>query len=335
LGQESFLASELSHLSPAPQCTQLAPGVVELTGVDIPFLALNPLLFSRQLLPDAFPLDGNSIKTFASAIVTTLIERLPEELPGWNLFIFEPATADSGEEYSRARLIQQETLAILKQKRRSLVKTLLSEHQPDAAVVQVLLSTKETAFMSVTPAQAVAQLQSRLTPRLGGYVDIPDDKRPPSRAFKKLEEALLVFGLNPRKGDTCVDLGACPGGWTHVMVERGAKVTAIDRSPLDDRLMKHKSVSFIKGDAFTWTPTQPVTWLICDVITTPDRTLRILDTWLSKKLCSLFCVTVKFKGEPDFESLREIRQLLRERTSWFDGKQLAHNKNELTVVGKV
>lgn len=309
--------------------------MVELTGVDIPFLAQNPLLFSRQLLPDAFQLEGNSIKTFASAIVSALIERLPEDVLAWNLFIFEPATADSGEDYSRARLIHQETLTILKQKRRSLLKTLRPDHLPDAAVVQVLLATKEAAYMSVTPPQAVAQLQSRLTPRLGGYVEIPDNKRPPSRAFKKLEEALIVFGLNPRKGDTCVDLGACPGGWTHVMVERGVKVTAIDRSPLDQRLMKHKSVSFVKGDAFTWLPSAPVTWLICDVITTPDRTLTILDTWLSKELCSLFCVTVKFKGEPDFESLRAIRSLLTEKTTWFDGKQLAHNKNELTVVGKV
>jgi 23S rRNA (cytidine2498-2'-O)-methyltransferase len=74
---------------------------------------------------------------------------------------------------------------------------------------------------------------------------------------------------------------------------------------------------------------------VCDVITTPDRTLKVLDTWLSKKLCSLFCVTVKFKGSPDFASLTAIRHLLAEKTVWFDGKQLAHNKNELTFVGKV
>ncbi len=335
MGQESFISQELSPLSEGVQCTYVAPGVVELTGVDLSFLSKNPILFSRQLLPQAFQVEGNSIKTFAAGIVGGLIERLPKEPEPWHLYIFEPATADSGEDYSRARLIQQETLSLLKQKRRSLLKSLTDQTSDGAVLVQVLLADRNTVFMSVTRADTRRSLQSLCTPRLGGYIDIPDDKRPPSRAFKKLEEALAIFGLNVKKGDTCVDLGACPGGWTHVMVERGAHVTAIDRSPLDDRLMRHKNVSFVKGDAFTWVPGKPVTWLICDVITTPDRTLKILDTWLSKRYCSLFCVTVKFKGTPDFQSLAAIRALLTERTTWFDGKQLAHNKNELTVVGKV
>jgi 23S rRNA (cytidine2498-2'-O)-methyltransferase len=335
LGQESFISQELSPISEGVQCTYVAPGVVELTGVDLSFLSKNPILFSRQLLPQAFQVEGNSIKTFAAGIVRGLIEQLPTESEPWNLYIFEPATADSGEAYSRARLIQQETVSLLKQKRRSLLKGLTDEISDDAVLVQVLLADRNVVFMSVTRPDTRRSLQSLCTPRLGGYIDIPDDQRPPSRAFKKLEEALAIFGLNVKTGDTCVDLGACPGGWTHVMVARGAHVTAIDRSPVDDRLMGHKNVSFVKGDAFTWVPGKPVTWLICDVITTPDRTLKILDSWLSKRHCSLFCVTVKFKGTPDFQSLAAIRSLLTEKTTWFDGKQLAHNKNELTVVGKV
>lgn len=335
IGQESFVSRELAPLAPSAQCTELAAGVVELTGVDTAFLSRTPLLFSRQLLPQAFPLEGSSIRTFASAVVAALIERLPESHKPWNLHIFEPASVDSGEEYSRARLIRQETVDILKQRRRSLVKTLLAEPSEEAITVQAVLVDRSRVFMSITTPEVRRRLGALCSWMPAGYIDIPDDKRPPSRAFKKLIEALSLFGLNVRKGDTCVDLGASPGGWTHVMVERGASAIAVDRSPLAPPLMRSKAVTFLKGDAFTYTPDKPVTWLVCDVITTPDRTLKILDTWLSKKLCSLFCVTVKFKGEPDFEALGQIRELLAQKTSWFDGKQLAHNKNELTVVGKV
>src|SRR5262245_55135127 len=49
-----------------------------------------------------------------------------------------------------------------------------------------------------------------------------------SRAAAKLEEALDAFGLEPGKGETCVDLGAAPGGWTARLLERGARGTAVE-----------------------------------------------------------------------------------------------------------
>lgn len=315
------------------QCTQLAPGVVELTGVDIPFLDANPVLFARQILPNASLLEGTSIKTIAQSIVTELIERLGDEAGEWCFHIFDPAAVETGEEYSRPRLIHQEVTNLLKQRRRSLLKGISQECTPHAPLVQVLVASPTLNFMSVTAPELRQSLRSNISTHRAGYVDILDDKTPPSRAFKKLLEAISVFNLSPKRGETCVDLGACPGGWTHVMVELGLKATGIDRSPLDDRLMRNKNVTFIKGDAFTWLPKESVDWLICDVITSPDRTLSILETWLTKKLCHSFCVTVKFKGTPDFDNLVKIRQLLATHTSWFDGKQLTNNKNELTVVG--
>ena len=333
--QESFIAQELTPLSESCKCTQLAPGVVELTGVDIAFLSTHPVLFASQILPQAFPLEGNSIKTIATSIVNALIERLGDDGGEWCFHIYDPAAVDTGEEYSRPRLIHQEVTALLKLRRRSLLKGISRECTKQSPLAQVVVAGPQINFMSITTPEVQRALRTNMSPHLAGYVDIPDDKTPPSRAFKKLLEAIEVFGLNPTRGQTCVDLGACPGGWTHVMTDRGLKTTGIDRSPLDDRLMRNKNVSFVKGDAFTWTPKEPVDWLICDVITSPDRTLQILETWLSKHLCTSFCVTVKFKGTPDFENLLKIRHLFDAKTEWYDGKQLTNNKNELTVVGKV
>jgi 23S rRNA (cytidine2498-2'-O)-methyltransferase len=99
--------------------------------------------------------------------------------------------------------------------------------------------------------------------------------------------------------------------------------------------MRSKQLSFIKGNALTWLPEKRVDWLVCDVITSPDRTAALLSNWLSGSLCSNFCVTIKFKGDPDLTTLASIRDLLTRYCLWWDGKQLTYNKNEVTVVGKV
>ena len=71
-----------------------------------------------------------------------------------------------------------------------------------------------------------------IAPMTGGIAETPADRDAPSRAFAKLVEAELRFGENIAVGQTCVDLGSSPGSWAYVAVRRGARVVAIDRSPL-------------------------------------------------------------------------------------------------------
>jgi 23S rRNA (uridine2552-2'-O)-methyltransferase len=53
-----------------------------------------------------------------------------------------------------------------------------------------------------------------------------------SRAAFKLAQIDDRFRILPKRG-TVVDLGAAPGGWTQVAVERGAKVIALDIAPIE------------------------------------------------------------------------------------------------------
>ncbi len=333
LGQECFIKEEARSCPVPPQCTELAPGVVELSGISEQQIRANGIFFACQLLPQPVPCSSQSIKGWAALLLEALVNSIPEETEAWGLQVFDQSTAETGKQHSRARLIEQETVALLKQKRRSLLRKLSKDPSKHAALAQLVLTSPDDGYLSITSAPQVKALSPVISPFRAGYVSIPDDRLPPSRAFKKLREAQLRFGLSFRPGMQCADLGACPGGWTHVLVEAGCRVLAVDRSPLDPKLMRSKQVSFASGDAFSWTPEKALDWLVCDVIAAPEKTAALIERWLRERLCHSLCVTVKFKGSPDFGVLASVKRSLAQHCVEHGGKQLTANKNELTVFG--
>ncbi len=65
---------------------------------------------------------------------------------------------------------------------------------------------------------------------------VEDHENPPSRAYLKIQEALVqhnhYFGVAfPSAESKCFEAGACPGGWTWVLRALGAEVFAVDRAP--------------------------------------------------------------------------------------------------------
>jgi len=91
-----------------------------------------------------------------------------------------------------------------------------------------------------------------------------------SRAGAKVAEALHYLKLHrplPAAGAHWLELGACPGGMTSELLERGYRVSAIDRAPLDKRLDGRKGLSFIKADVtrFNPPPKAPYDALLCDM----------------------------------------------------------------------
>jgi 23S rRNA (cytidine2498-2'-O)-methyltransferase len=152
---------------------------------------------------------------------------------------------------------------------------------------------------------------------------IEDRLGPPSRAYLKLWEALTLMGVRPGPGDQCLDLGASPGGWTWVLAQLGATVTAVDKAPVDPAVAALPGVTQALDSAFALEP-RPVDWLVCDVIAYPARTLALLERWLPfarHVICS-----VKFQGETDHDTADRIAALPDVRLA-----HLFHNKHELTV----
>ena len=147
---------------------------------------------------------------------------------------------------------------------------------------------------------------------------------PPSRAYLKLWEALTRLGEHPRSGETCLDLGASPGGWTFVLASLGARVTAVDKAPLAPNVAAMPGVTFQDGSAFAVEPA-PVDWLVCDVIAYPDRLLALVRRWVAAGAARRIVCTIKFQGETDHDSAAAFAAI--------PGGQvmhLFHNKHELT-----
>ena len=334
---EASASTELKEQIPSLRVYTSAPGVVGTSGAQLSAFHGARLAFTRQMLPNAWPIAPQSVKDWVVAVTAILVARFEDSPPPWQLHIIEPGTANSGEIHNRARLLGKGLLSHLKEKRR----TLLKAYRPDGShhtsdeitLVQVLLLSNTSGIMSiVSPADAKA-LGSLLSPNPAGYIEVPDNKEPPSRAFKKLVEAISVFALPMTQGEQCVDLGASPGGWSYVALNRGCSVVGVDRSPCDPSIMNHKRFRFIQGNALSWQPPAPVTWLLCDVITDPAKTALLIQTWVTNRWCKYFCVTMKFKGQPDFVAIKELRNFLQQQVAWFDLKHLLNNKNEITWVG--
>lgn len=190
--------------------------------------------------------------------------------------------------------------------------------QPPAAPLGAFaLLDEHTLLASPTTAEPVPD---------GAWRFEEDRQGPPNRAYLKLWEALTRLGTAPGPGDRCLELGASPGGWTHVLAGLGADVEAIDKAPLDPRVSARPNVTERLESAFGLDPAAegPVDWLFSDVICYPARLLTLVRRWLDAG-CERFVVTLKFQGATDHDAARAFAALPGGRLA-----HLHHNKHELT-----
>jgi 23S rRNA (cytidine2498-2'-O)-methyltransferase len=155
---------------------------------------------------------------------------------------------------------------------------------------------------------------------------VEDHIGPPSRAYLKLWEALVRFGRWPSPGETCLDLGASPGGWTWVLARLGADVLAVDKAPLDPAVAAMPGVTQRLDSAFALTP-EPVDWLCSDVIAYPERLLALVRRWIEAGAARFIVCTIKFQGPTDHDAAEAFAAIPNGRVV-----HLFHNKHELTFL---
>ena len=329
----SFLAEELSGAFPGEPLDVPAPDIL---GTTFPIDAgpSSTFVFCRQFLPQAEEIHAASIGEWSRHLFALISAQLPEAQP-WRLHIM-PHYGEGTAGQHRCRLIRESLFELLQRKRRSLMKALQDEparFSEDASLVQLLLIAPDHGFISVAVAPLPFRLSRLISPFVMGELPVASDKAAPSRAFAKLVEAELRLGRRIASGETCVDLGASPGSWSYVALQRGAHVTAVDRSPLREDLMNDRRLTFRQGDAFAHEPPAPVDWLLCDVIAAPERSIELLLHWLQKRWMRRFVVTVKFKGQEDYGQLERLKQDLPPLCDDFFITRLCANKNEACAFG--
>ena len=273
----------------------------------------------------------------------------PLDIPYWcSTAMLEPKSADFSSIGEAARL--------LKEIQRSWGSYQFTQFCRSALIQEKLpyINTKERQFPFEIPASPIGLytlldanrmvLSEKTTSNLpaGLLKFVEDHENPPSRAYLKIQEALVrfesFFGRDaeggkkagtclPHEGQRCFDAGACPGGWTWVLRNLGCKVFSVDRAPLADSLMNDPNVSFMAHDAFTLKPQKLgfFDWVFSDVICYPERLYDWVVMWLESGMCRNMICTIKMQGKIDWTLVEKFASIPNSKVV-----HLCYNKHELT-----
>lgn len=194
-------------------------------------------------------------------------------------------------------------------------------------LVQACLLDAQTAALGCIPSEQAQSLWpgGRARMRLGGDF--------PSRAARKLAEAFAWLGMAPGSGELCVDLGAAPGGWSWLLLEKRARVIAVDPARMDAKLMRNPRLNHVQGNAFVYEPEEPVDWLFCDMAYRPLEVAAMLGRWARRRHTRLLVANFKLPMKRKVEMVERIRGLLAD--SGFMSlrtRQLYHDREEITLT---
>ncbi len=171
-------------------------------------------------------------------------------------------------------------------------------------------------------------------PRLKLHADAP------SRSALKLEEALLTLMSADerahllREGMRAADLGAAPGGWTWVLTRFKINVIAIDNGPLRPHVMETGLVQHLRADGFSWHPTKPLDWMVCDMVEQPSRVAARMAEWFREGWCKHAIFNLKLPMKKRWQETQLCLDRFADHADkplTIRAKQLYHDREEITV----
>jgi len=275
-------------------------------------------IFLRHIQPVQFEREGeNAGELLAEA--ASFILRSPVMGAGVKVALQVRKSADAGEESS------------------SQLKEWLEELLRASEVEFVTASADWIASVYLTDSAIYAGIsrpEDNLSDWSGGAVRFRREEGQLSRAKFKLLEAEREFGLDLSAYRSAVDIGAAPGGWTSLLLERGLKVTAIDPAKLHPSLLKSPNLTYIRKNASEVKfKENEFDLLVCDMSWSPKLMVQLV-TGLLHGLSpgGTAIVTIKLMHKKPMALIKEvIASFENSRLQVQRAKQLFHNREEITL----
>ncbi len=167
----------------------------------------------------------------------------------------------------------------------------------------------------------------------GGAIRFQREEGQISRAKFKLLEAERAFKLHLADFRSALDIGAAPGGWTSLLLERGLKVTAVDPAELHASLAGHPRLTYMNKNA-SEVKFKPASFdlLVCDMSWSPMLMVKLvleLEAALAGGAAAI--ITVKLMHKKPLQTIRDVIAKLETVFELRKAKQLFHNRDEITI----
>ena len=178
----------------------------------------------------------------------------------------------------------------------------------------------------------------RRSPHAGGRipVEVPGDA--PSRAFRKIEEAIVWSGMAVGAGQIAVEIGSAPGGASLALLRRGLAVTGVDPGAMAPVVLAHPRFRHLRlpvAELRLDDLPPRVDWLILDVNLAPQVALHAARALVAARRRSLRGVFFTLKLN-DWSLAERVPDLLRRVEAMglaqVRATQLPSNRQEICVV---
>lgn len=310
-------------------------GVVFPETLRIP--AVSTTVFARQCLPRALHFISDEVGAAAKFVIDrieVMTKRSNRQSGSWTLHAF---AIDDDDQLKRARDIGKIVMQHLRTMRKDFFARYISpdefvkgERLSSDILLQIYVPSKSDLwFSSATVADGISLWEA-------GFQRMKTLAGAPSRSASKLEEALLHLGMRPFPGETAVDLGAAPGGWSLVLAAHGARVIAVDHAKLSIKNAgKLKgTIEHIEANGLKYLPENPVDWMVCDMVMGAQDTLKVLKSWLDAEAMRHFVVNIKLPKSNPWPQVSAALALIA-GYGWeiATGRHLLHDRSEITLLG--
>ncbi|ANE47854.1 SAM-dependent methyltransferase [Paenibacillus swuensis] len=197
----------------------------------------------------------------------------------------------------------------------------------DADLIVSVYATMDRIYMGIS------KPLDNLSDWSGGSIRFRKEEGQISRAKFKLLEAEQKFGFSLDQFHKALDIGAAPGGWTSLLLERGLTVTAVDPAFMAPELLKNPNLKHLKKNAgeVQFKPGE-FDLLVCDMSWSPKMMSKLISELLyAVRPGGNLVITVKLMHKKAFQTVREVLSSWEDSVQLLQAKQLFHNRDELTL----